>query len=99
MLINLGTLCTDAREGIPATVAAAVGAGHPWVLDPTAIGVAPVRTPLARALMDSHPTVVRGKASEAFTIAGAGSGGRGADSRATAHIVCSASVVAANPTD
>src|SRR5690625_7772881 len=30
LLINLGTLSTDAVEGIPATVDAAVAAGHPW---------------------------------------------------------------------
>jgi len=83
LLINLGTLSTDAVEGIPATVDAAVAAGHPWVLDPTAIGTAPVRTPLARKLLESRPTVVRGNASEILALAGAGPGGRGADSRAT----------------
>src|SRR5690625_5168704 len=83
LLINLGTLSTDAMEGIPATVDAAVAAGHPWVLDPTAIGTAPVRTPTARKLLKSRPTVVRGNASEILALAGAGPGGRGADSRAT----------------
>src|SRR5699024_2834693 len=93
LLINLGTLSTDALEGIPATVAAAVEAGHPWVLDPTAIGVAPVRTPLARELLESHPTVVRGNASEVLALAGAGSGGRGADSSATPAMASNAAEV------
>lgn len=83
LLVNLGTLSTDAMEGIPATVGAAAAAGHPWVLDPTAIGTAPVRTPMARRLLKSRPTVVRGNASEILALAGAGTGGRGADSRAT----------------
>ncbi|HRO31674.1 hydroxyethylthiazole kinase [Citricoccus sp.] len=80
LAVNLGTLSTDAMEGIPATVAVAVADRRPWVLDPTAIGIAPVRTPLARQLLDSRPTVVRGNASEVLALAGAGTGGRGADS-------------------
>ena len=83
LLVNLGTLSTDAMASISATVEAAVAADHPWVLDPTAIGTAPVRTPLARDLLASRPTVVRGNASEILALANAGPGGRGADSRAT----------------
>lgn len=98
LLINLGTLSTDALEAIPATVAAAVEADHPWVLDPTAIGVAPVRTRLARELLESHPTVVRGNASEVLALAGAGSGGRGADSSATPDMAADAAKVVANRT-
>jgi hydroxyethylthiazole kinase len=78
LLVNLGTLSTDAMTGIPATVAASIAAGHPWVLDPTAIGRAPVRTALARDLVDQRPGVVRGNASEILALRG-GSGGRGAD--------------------
>lgn len=78
--VNLGTLSTDAMAGIPATVAVAVADRRPWVLDPTAIGIAPVRTPLARELLASRPTVVRGNASEVLALAGMGAGGRGADS-------------------
>lgn len=80
LVINLGTLSTDGMEGIPPTVAAAVRDGRPWVLDPTAIGIAPVRTPLARQLLASRPAVVRGNASEVLALAGAGPGGRGPDS-------------------
>lgn len=83
LVVNLGTLSTDAMAGIPATVAVAVRDARPWVLDPTAIGIAPVRTPLARELLASRPAVVRGNASEVLTLAGAGHGGRGADSSAT----------------
>ncbi|UQN30170.1 hydroxyethylthiazole kinase [Brachybacterium kimchii] len=78
LLVNLGTLSTDAMSGIPATVAASIAAGHPWVLDPTAIGRAPVRTPLARELVGLRPDVVRGNASEILALRG-GTGGRGAD--------------------
>ena len=82
LAINLGTLSTDAMEGIPAAVEVAVRDGRPWVLDPTAIGIAPVRTPLARELLDSRPIVVRGNASEVLALVGSGAGGRGADSLA-----------------
>ena len=76
--VNFGTLSTDAMDGIPQTVKAARKAGHPWVLDPTAIGVAPIRTAMARDLVASAPSVVRGNASEILALLGAG-GGRGAD--------------------
>ncbi|MDO5286825.1 MAG: hydroxyethylthiazole kinase [Actinomycetia bacterium] len=82
LLVNLGTLSTDGVEGIPATVAAAQARGVPWVLDPAAVGVAPVRTALARELLAQRPAVVRGNASEVLVLAGQGSGGRGADSAA-----------------
>ncbi|WP_422117600.1 hydroxyethylthiazole kinase [Brachybacterium sp. UNK5269] len=86
LAVNLGTLSTDAMDGIPATVAVAVAQQRPWVLDPTAIGLAPVRTPLARALVDSRPAVVRGNASEVLALAGVGTGGRGADSTAGSDV-------------
>ncbi|MHA7861925.1 hydroxyethylthiazole kinase [Tessaracoccus sp. Y36] len=82
LLINLGTLSSDGMAGIPATVARAHSLGTPWVLDPTAVGIAPVRTPLARRLLSEAPAVVRGNASEILNIAGTGVTGRGAD---TAH--------------
>ncbi|HMR49478.1 MAG TPA: hydroxyethylthiazole kinase [Arachnia sp.] len=83
LLINLGTLSTDGARGIPATVSAAAGRGLPWVLDPTAVGLAPVRTALAATLLDRSPCIVRGNASEILALAGAGRGGRGADSTAS----------------
>lgn len=84
LLINLGTLSTDGAAGIEPTVAAARRLGHPWVLDPAAIGVAPVRTALADRLLDRSPTIVRCNGSEAMVLAGLGSGGKGADSTASA---------------
>ena len=76
--VNLGTLSTDGMVGIPATVAARPD-GVPWVLDPTAIGLAPVRTRMARDFLDEGPDVVKGNASEILALVG-GRGGRGADS-------------------
>lgn len=82
LLVNLGSLSTDGMAGCLPTARAAVGHGVPWVLDPTAIGLAPVRTPLARDLLATGPAIVRGNASEVIALAGTGAGGRGADSTA-----------------
>ncbi|WME24778.1 hydroxyethylthiazole kinase [Brachybacterium sp. GU-2] len=98
LLINLGTLSTDAMDGIPATVAVAREDGRPWVLDPTAIGIAPVRTPLARRLIEQRPTAVRGNASEVLSLVGEAGGGRGADSTAAAESASGAAAEVARRT-
>lgn len=98
LLINLGTLSTDAMDGIPATVAVAREQQRPWVLDPTAIGIAPVRTPLARRLIEQRPTAVRGNASEILALVGEAAGGRGADSTADAESAVGAAAVVARRT-
>lgn len=79
LVVGTGSLSGDARAGIPPTVAATRDAGVPWVLDPAAIGVAPVRTRLAHDLLRQGPAVVRGNASELLVLGSGGSGGRGAD--------------------
>lgn len=80
LLVNLGSLSSDGWGGMLPTARVAVERGVPWVLDPTAVGLAPVRTPLAHELLALGPTVVRGNASEVLTLAGGHGGSRGADS-------------------
>jgi hydroxyethylthiazole kinase len=80
VLVNLGTPTAEQRGAMLEAVGAATEAATPWVLDPVAVGFLPVRTPLAFALRDLRPTVVRGNASEIIALAGGGSGGRGVDS-------------------
>ncbi len=80
LLVNLGTPTAEQRAAAREAVAAARDAGTPWVLDPVAVGVLPVRTALAHELVAAGPTVVRGNASEILAVAGAGAGGRGVDS-------------------
>lgn len=82
LLINLGTLSTDGAEGIPPTVAAARERALPWVLDPAAVGVPPVRTRIAAELLHREPAVIRCNASEALVLSGLGQGGSGPDSTA-----------------
>ncbi|MGL5862488.1 MAG: hydroxyethylthiazole kinase [Phycicoccus sp.] len=83
LVVNLGSLTSDARSAAIPTVRAAQQHSVPWVLDPVAVGVAPVRTPLARALLAHRPDAVRGNASEVRTLADGpapATWGRGADS-------------------
>ncbi|MEZ3158983.1 hydroxyethylthiazole kinase [Microbacterium sp. BWT-B31] len=79
LLVNLGTPTPEQRAASLEAAAGAAEAGTPWVLDPVAIGALPVRTELARALVQRRPTAVRGNASEILALAGLGSGGRGVD--------------------
>ncbi|WP_392839620.1 hydroxyethylthiazole kinase [Streptomyces sp. LN500] len=80
VLINLGTPHAEQRSAMVEAARAAGPAGTPWVLDPVAVGALPVRTALARELLELRPAVIRGNASEIIALAGAGGGGRGVDS-------------------
>ncbi|BDZ55307.1 hydroxyethylthiazole kinase [Agromyces marinus] len=79
MLVNLGTPNPEQRDAAREAAPAAHGAGTPWVLDPVAVGALPIRTALARELLEFRPTAIRGNASEVLALAGAGAGGRGVD--------------------
>jgi len=79
VLVNLGTPHEEQRAGMREAVLGASATGTPWVLDPVAVGVLPVRTALAAELLDHRPTAVRGNASEVLALAGVGQGGRGVD--------------------
>ncbi|MBS1698860.1 MAG: hydroxyethylthiazole kinase [Actinobacteria bacterium] len=79
LLVNLGTPTPEQRSASLEAVGGARTAGTPWVLDPVAIGVLPVRTALAQDLLALRPTVIRGNASEILALAGVSQGGRGVD--------------------
>jgi hydroxyethylthiazole kinase len=79
VLVNVGTPHEEQQAGMREAVDAAGESGTPWVLDPVAVGVLPVRTALAAELLDHRPTAVRGNASEIMALAGMGQGGRGVD--------------------
>ena len=55
VLVNLGTPAPHQREAMVEAAAAAVEAGTPWVLDPVAVGMLPVRTALAHELAAHRP--------------------------------------------
>ena len=69
VLVNVGTPHAEQRTAMLEAAAAAHAAGTPWVLDPVAIGVLPVRTGLARELLHFRPTAIRGNPSEIIALA------------------------------
>lgn len=79
VLVNLGTPTPEQRAAAAEAVGAANETGTPWVLDPVAVGVLPLRSALAARLIEQHPAAIRGNASEVLALAGAGGGGRGVD--------------------
>ncbi|WP_432546761.1 hydroxyethylthiazole kinase [Kineococcus sp. SYSU DK004] len=85
VLVNVGTIDGVRASAMHVAAAAARAAGRPWVLDPVAVGGLPLRTRVARELLEHRPAVVRGNASEVLGLAGAGAGGRGVDSTAGAE--------------
>ena len=80
LLINLGNGSSEQHRAMPLAAASAVTHDRPWVLDPVAVGALPVRTTLARELLELTPAAVRGNPSEILGLAGESAGGRGVDS-------------------
>ena len=92
LLINLGTPTPEQRAASLEAVAGAAASGTPWVLDPVAVGALPVRTPLARGLVEQRPTAIRGNASEILALAGLSTGGRGVDATDSTDAAAEAAV-------
>jgi hydroxyethylthiazole kinase len=82
LLVNVGTVTAIDAGAMLAAARAADQAGTPWVLDPVAVGALTFRTDVVGQLLDSHPRIIRGNASEILALAGEGSGSKGADSTA-----------------
>lgn len=86
VLVNLGTPYAETVAAMERAVAAASGAGRPWVLDPVAAGAVSWRSGVARRLLTAGaPTILRGNASEVLALDG-GEGGRGVDSVHTPEV-------------
>lgn len=92
LLVNLGTPAQEQREAAREAAVGANAAGTPWVLDPVAAGVLPVRTALALELASMGPTAIRGNASEILAVEGSGAGGRGVDASDSIESVAPAAV-------
>lgn len=71
LLVNLGTFDRERAEAIDITVAAAIAAKRPWVLDPVLIDRSPPRAALARELLKRRPSALRLNAAEFGALAGA----------------------------
>lgn len=70
LLINTGTVTKVQTEAMRAAVSHANMNGKPWLLDPVAVGVLPLRTFIAKELMRRFPAMIRGNASEILFLAG-----------------------------
>jgi hydroxyethylthiazole kinase len=79
LVINLGSLTEDGAKIARHAASLASEGGKPWLLDPTAIGSLSLRTGLAHELLERHPDVVKGNASEILSLVGEEGRGRGAD--------------------
>lgn len=82
VVINLGTMSSSWAAAMRLAASSAQQAGTPWVLDPVAVGALGYRTRLAVELLEAHPAVIRGNASEILALAGQSAGGKGVDSLA-----------------
>ena len=70
LLVNMGTVTKPQTDAMRAAVSHANLNGKPWVLDPVAVGVLPLRTYIAKELMRRFPAMIRGNASEILFLAG-----------------------------
>lgn len=84
MWINTAALMSSGPEALWTAAESAQQAGTPWVLDPVAMGAgAPEYDAAVRKLLDFHPTVIRGNASELIALAGGSGGGKGVETTAS----------------
>ena len=67
--INLGTLLPFHKDSMLHAAKLCADSGHPFVLDPVAIGLGSLRTEIAMALKQYKPSIIRGNASEIIALA------------------------------
>jgi hydroxyethylthiazole kinase len=83
MWINTAALMSSGPETLIEAARSADEAGTPWVLDPVAMGAgAAPYDAIIRQLLEFHPTVIRGNASELIALSGGGAGGKGVETTA-----------------
>ena len=81
LVVNIGCRDRHEIEGMKIAAATAHRLGKPWVLDPVGAGASKIRTQTCIDLIrESHPTVIRGNASEIMVLAGQDIISRGVDS-------------------
>lgn len=68
--INIGCLDRQEIEAMKLSAAACGKYGKAWVLDPVGAGASAIRTNTCKELIDFHPTIIRGNASEIACLAG-----------------------------
>ena len=86
--INLGTPTTEQMQAMAISAKTAQLHQVPWVLDPVGYGaILAWRSEMVRQLLQHHPSIIRGNASEISALAGHHSQSKGVDSTAASHDV------------
>ncbi len=99
LLINVGTINESQAATMLAAAEQAHAQGLPWVLDPVAVGLLSFRTRVCRQLLEYHPAMIRGNASEIIALAGArGELCRGVESAAESEAALAAAQTLAQQT-
>lgn len=99
LVVNVGTIYSEAASAMRLAVETANAVGKPWVLDPVAAGISSYRRQLCAELVKNGPRVIRGNGSEILTLAMDGAGhGRGVDSGDPAEAATEAATILARVT-
>lgn len=69
VVINIGTLDEYWSESMLMAAESAHSIGKPWILDPVGAGATSYRDQVLQQLLQYHPTVIRGNASEIIALA------------------------------
>ena len=86
VLINIGTLDEYWSEAMLMAAETAQTLNKPWVLDPVGAGATPYRNEILQKLLQYHPTIIRGNASEIFALSNSNaSTTKGVDSTASSN--------------
>ena len=80
VVVNMGTLDSHWVPSMQTALTLAHQAGKPSVFDPVGAGASAYRNRVAADLMQRHPTIVRGNASEILSLAGCTAHTKGVDS-------------------
>lgn len=99
LTINIGCLDLHEIEGMKLAAKAAAKYGKPWVLDPVGAGASQLRTQTCKELIELHPAIIRGNASEIACLAGVcATESRGVDSSMNSNDVAEAAKTLAKST-
>lgn len=80
LVINIGCVEESFLDAARIAAYSAARCHKPWVLDPAGAGINSFRRDACSELLELHPTVVRGNASEIVALSGGGCLQRGVDS-------------------
>ncbi|RDD63669.1 hydroxyethylthiazole kinase [Ferruginivarius sediminum] len=74
LVVNIGTLTSEAVDVMAQAAVKAGELGMPWVLDPVGVGATVFRNDAASRLAELEPAVIRANASEVLALAGVAAG-------------------------